>query len=195
MDGGSQIVLCMIKRIFTLMLVTSGLAFASTKSVYRVWQPISLHGTDASSVLGKESGVDYTVVMSRPVVLSGALPEDLVHAVAMKHQLASIGGYAEKEANLITISGIKLRSQLKGEGLLVTLDVSGAMVPKDVEVSLFNVVKLTIDALKMTLKDYSAAYLEEGLSCTILVTSEKKGPQLEQLKKLDVRFVAKQDRR
>ncbi len=185
----------MIKRILTLVLVTSGMALSSTKSVCRVWQPISLHGTDVSSVLGKESGVDYTVLMSRPVVLSGALPEDLVYAVALKHQLASIGGYDEKEAHLIALSKIKLRAQLTDDGLLVTVDVSGAVVPKEVEVSLFNVVKLSIAALKMTLEDYSAAYLEEGMSCSILVTSDKKGPQLEQLKKLDVRFIATKDGR
>ncbi len=185
----------MIKRILALILVTSGVAFSSTKSVCRVWQPISLHGTDVSSVLGKESGVDYTVLMSRPVVLSGALPEDLVYAVALKHQLASIGGYAEKEANLIALSKIKLSAQFNDDGLLVTVDVSGAAVPKGVEVSLYNVVKLSIEALKMTLEDYSAAYLEEGMSCAILVVSDKKGPQLEQLKKLDVRFVANQEGR
>ncbi len=174
------------------MLVSSGIVLASTKSVYRVWQPISLHGTDVSSVLGKESGVDYTVLISRPVVLSGALPEDLVYAVALKHQLASIGSYDEKEANLIALTNIKLRAQLTDEGLLVTLDVSEAAVPNEVEVSLYNVVKLSIDALQMTLEDYSAAYLQEGMSCAINVTSSEKGPQLEQLKKLDVHFLANQ---
>jgi|GEM_PF-581319 hypothetical protein len=190
-DGGSRIVSGMIKRILVLMLVSSGIVSSSTKSVYRVWQPISLHGTDVSSVIGKESGVDYTVLMSRPVVLSGALPEDLVYAVALKHQLASIGRYDEKEANLIALSKIKLHAQLGDDGLLVTVNISGATVPKEVEVSLFNAVKLSIDALKMTLEHYSAAYLQEGMACSIVVTSDRKGPQLEQLKKLDVHFVAK----
>jgi len=183
----------MIKKILTLFFVVSSLAQASTKSVYRVWQPISLHGTDVSSVLGKESGVDYTVLMSRPVVLSGALPEDLVYAVALKHQLVSIGGYGEPEANLIALSKIKLRAQLTDNGLLVTVDVSGALVPKEVDVSLFNVVKLSVEAIKMTVQDYGAAYLQEGLSCSILVTGEEEGPQLEQLKKLSVQFVANKD--
>ena len=182
----------MLKRILIFTLVGSGIAFSSTKSVCRVWQPISLHGTDVSSVLGKESGVDYTVLMSRPVVLSGALPEDLVYAVALHHQLASIGGYDEKEANLIALCKIKLRAQLTEDGLLVSLDVSGATVPKEVEVSLYDVVKLSVDALKMTLEDYSAAYLQEGMACAILVTCDQKGPQLEQLKKLDVHFIANQ---
>ena len=47
-DGGSRIVSGMIKRILVLMLVSSGIVSSSTKSVYRVWQPISLHGTDVS---------------------------------------------------------------------------------------------------------------------------------------------------
>lgn len=183
----------MIKKILTLLFVLSSLAQASTKSVYRVWQPISLHGTDVSSVLGKESGVDYTVLMSRPVVLSGALPEDLVYAVALKHQLARIGGYDEPEANLIALSKIKLRAQLTDNGLLVTVDVSGAKVPKEVEVSLFDVVKLSVNAIKMTIQNYGAAYLQEGLPCTIMITGDEKGPQLEQLKKLSLRFVATRD--
>ncbi|MEO1856314.1 MAG: hypothetical protein ABGY95_02965 [Rubritalea sp.] len=183
----------MLNKIIAFILVTSGVAFSTTKSVYRVWQPISLHGTDVSSVQGKESGVDYTVLMSRPVVLSGALPEDLVYAVALKHQLASIGGYSVKEANLMSLSKIKLHAQLTDDVLLVSLDISGAKVPKDVDVSLYNVVKLSIDALKMTLEDYTAAYLQEGMSCAILVTSDQKGPQLEKLKKLDVRFVANKE--
>lgn len=183
----------MIKNILTLLLVLSSLTQATTKSVYRVWQPISLHETDVSSVLGKESGVDYTVLMSRPVVLSGALPEDLVYAVALKHQLASIGSYDEPEANLIALSKIKLRAQLTDNGLVVTVDVSGAKVPKEVEVSLFDVVKLSVAAIKMTMQDYGTAYLQEGLSCSILVTGDEEGPQLEQLKKLNLQFVAYQD--
>jgi hypothetical protein len=182
-----------IKKLLTLLCVASSLAHASTKSVYEVWQPISLHGTDVSSVLGKESGVDYTVLMSRPVVLSGALPEDLVYAVGLKHQLARVGGYDQPEANLIALSNIKLRAQLTDNGLLVTVDTSAAKVPKEVEVSLFNVVKLSVDAIRMTIQDYGAAYLQEGLSCSIIVTGDKKVAQLEQLKKLSVSFVANKE--
>ncbi|MFC4994610.1 hypothetical protein [Rubritalea tangerina] len=182
----------MLSKVFILLALIAGFASGSTKSVYRVWQPLSLHGTDITSVMGKESGVDYTVLMSRPVVLSGALPEDLINAVALSHKLASIGGYDEPEANLIVLAKLKLAAVYGDQGLLVTVDVTNAEVPKELEVSLSDVVKLSVAALKKTIQDYGAAYLREGMPCAILVASDKKGPQIEQLSKLSQRFVAKQ---
>lgn len=178
----------MIKRIVSLVLASACLASASTKSVYQVWQPLSLHGTDVSSVAGKESGVDYTVLMSRPVVLSGALPEDLVYAVARSHKIDSNGNYDIDEANLLALSKIKLNARFDEKGLAIQLDVSSASLSSDVEVSLFDVVKLGIEALRKTLDDYGQSYLSESMPCSISVIGTGDSVELKQLESLNVKF-------
>ena len=176
-------------RILSLLLASSICSFAVTKSVYRVWQPLSLHGTDVASVLGKESRVNYAVLMSRPVVLSGALPEELVYAVSQGHQLASIGGYSEPEANLLALYKVKLDARYDDEQLTVTIDLSEVVKRENADVSLHDTVKLAIEALKKTLQDYGAAYLQSEMACVIQVVGGDQDPKLKALQEFNTRFV------
>lgn len=179
----------MIKRTIALLLASASLSIASTKSVYKIWQPLSLHGTDVDSVVGAESGVDYAVLMSRPVVLSDALPEGLVYAISMKHKMPSVGGYNEPEANLLELFQIKLNARLSEEKLDVTIDVKNAVTPAGVEVSLTDTVQLTVTAIRRTLDAYGIAYLEDGIACTIRIIGDEKAPNLAALQKFNTKFI------
>lgn len=179
----------MIKRTIALLLASASLSVASTKSVYKIWQPLSLHGTDVDSVVGSESGVDYAVLMSRPVVLSDALPEGLVYAISMKHKMPSVGGYSEPEANLLELFKLKLNARLSEEQLEVTIDVKNAVTPAGIDVSLKNAIELTFVAIRRTLGEYGAAYLEDGIACSIRVIGDEKSPIFSELQKLNIEFI------
>lgn len=179
----------MIKRTIALLLASASLSVASTKSVFKIWQPLSLHGTDVASVIGAESGVDYAVLMSRPVVLSGALPEALVYAVALKHEMSSNTNYSEKDANLLTLYGIKLNAVLSEEGeFQVTVDVTKTLNPDNIDVSLDDAVKLAISAVQRTVEEYGAAYLESDMPCSISVIGDEKSAHLAELQKFNAKF-------
>lgn len=178
----------MIKHALSLLFLSSSLALTSTKSVYRVWQPLSLHGTDVSSVAGKEGDVDYAVLMSRPVVLSGALPEDLVYAVARSHKIDSNGNYDVSEANLLALSEIRLNARFDEKGLDIQLDLSEVNLDADVNISLFDVVKLSVRALRRTLDDYGESYLSEPMPCAISVVGVESDSELKQLESLNISF-------
>lgn len=150
-------------------MLTALTAFSSTKAVYPIWQPISLHGTDVTSVPGMESGVDFGVIMSRPMVLSGALPETLIYAVGLSHQLSSIGTYEEKEANLLVLYNIKLEPTLNDKGLLIIFDLSKMVTPEEMEVGARDAIKLSIKAIKKTLQAYADAHLRKDLKCAISI--------------------------
>lgn len=156
-------------KVFLTLVLTALTALSSTKAVYPIWQPISLHGTDVTSVPGMESGVEFGVIMSRPMVLSGALPEALVYAVGLSHQLASIGTYEEKEANLLVLYNIKVEPTLNDKGLLIVFDLSKMTTPEDMEVSARDAIKLSIKAIKKTLQSYADAHLRKDLKCAISI--------------------------
>lgn len=175
--------------ILSIPFILSSLLGASTLSVYEVWQPLSLHGTDVDGVAENESGVDYAVVMSRPVVLSGAMPENLVHAVAMSHRMASIGRYAVEEANLVRLYNIKFLTDLSEDGLKITVDLNQVKVADGVEIDLLSAVKLSIRALKVTLERYAGNYLREDMLVKLVVVSPKDADP--RLKDLNKRFLLK----
>lgn len=162
--------------------ILSSLLGASTMSVHEVWQPLSLHGTDVDGVAENESGIDYAVVMSRPMVLSGALPENLVHAVALPHKMASIGRYAVTEANLVRLYNIQMRTDFNEQGLKITLDLSKVKEVSGIDTDLLSAVKLTIRALKATLDSYAGSYLREEMVVKLeVVAPADSDPRLKQL--------------
>lgn len=157
----------MIKTAIALLGMVSLPLFGSTKAVYPVWQPISLHGTDVTSVPGFETDVDFGVVMSRPVIISGALPEALVYAVAVSHKLPSVGDFVAKENNLLVLFNIKVDPTMTEEGLSIVFDLSALQIPDDMEVSVRDALKLGVRALKSTLQSYADAHLHKNLPCVI----------------------------
>ena len=139
-----------------LLLASVGLSCATTLEVVQVYQPLSLHGTDVDYDF--EGEAIQARVLSRPMVLSGALPEGLVTAVASPHKMPAVPNYDVPESNLLRLYGLEMMGEMTGEAeLKVVIDLSGKKVPKDVELSLRTVLKLSISALKKTLKDYHFA--------------------------------------
>lgn len=142
-----------MRKILTLISVSASLASATTLEVLRVYQPLSLHGTDVDSEFQEEAL--QAQVFSRPMVLSGAMPENLVTAIAIPHRMPAIFNYEVKECNLLTLFQVEVAGEMDDSGeLKVVFNLAQMKVPKDVELSIRSVLKLSIKALKRTLGDY-----------------------------------------
>ena len=128
------------------------LSWGTTLEVFRIFHPLSLHGTDVDYEF--EGETIQARVLSRPLVLSGALPEELVGAVASSYRMPAVPNYPERECNLLVLYGLEVTGDMAGEAdLKIVIDLSANQVPKDVVLPLRTVLKLTISALKKTLKD------------------------------------------
>ncbi|MFC5049466.1 hypothetical protein ACFPK9_02365 [Rubritalea spongiae] len=167
-----------MKTLFILLSLSISL-LASTKSVYQIWQPLSLKGTDVYGVVGVESNQPGVVIMPRPVVLSGAIPEDLVTAIALDYPLASSAkNYSEPHVNLLAISNVSLRALLEDEGLLIQFDVSKAQSEKDLGVDLETVISMGIEAVRKTAVFNAKTQLDNPLRCIVKVVGAEKGSSL-----------------
>lgn len=139
-----------MRDIALLILASIGLAGGTTLDVMQVYQPLSLHGTDVDFEF--EGEAIQARVMPRPMVLSGALPEGLVEAIGAAHQMPPVPNYNVSECNLLRLYGISISGEVTGETKVsVTLDLSKTRVPKEVDLPVRTIVKLTISALKKTL--------------------------------------------
>ncbi len=180
----------MLLRAIALLLLLPMMTSAITLEVVKLFQPVSLHGTDG--VGDEEEGKEpiQAGVMSRPVVISGAIPEDLVKAIAMPHKIASNSpAYEVEDANLLNLCKVKLTVEMKGERLLVRLDVTDFMLPEDLDLTARQVLRLTIKSVRQTLKDYfKNGEEEEAVEVSIAVIGTNEGN--ESLKDLGVRFKA-----
>lgn len=136
-----------------LLLATVGLASATTLEVLKVYQPLSLHGTDVDSKF--EGEALQAQIFSRPMVLSGAMPENLVAAIATPHRMPSTFNYEIQECNLLALFQVGLNGAVEDGGSLhVAFDLEKMKAPEGVEVPIRTVLKLAIKALKQTLQDY-----------------------------------------
>ena len=139
--------------IVVFLLASLGLSPASTLEVFRIFQPLSLHGTDVDADF--EGEAVQARVLSRPMVLSGALPEGVVAAVGASHRMPAVPNYTEPECNLLQLYGVEIYGLLVAENnLTVTLDLKKAKVPAKVNLPIRTVLRLAISALKKTLKDF-----------------------------------------
>lgn len=142
-----------MRKIITLFLALVTLAGATTLEVLRVYQPLSLHGTDVDHEF--EGQAIPAQVFARPMVLSGAMPENLIAAIAIPHQMPSTFNFEVKECNLLVLFNVGVTGIMEDRGdLTVTFDLSKLKIPKDVELPIRTVLKLSIDALKQTLREY-----------------------------------------
>jgi len=145
---------------------------ASVREVITVYQPLSFHGTDTGEVKGSE--VIQAGVRPTSMVLSGAMPEVLVSAVAASHRLESIGGYDTKENNLLVLCRITLDATVEDGGLFIHFDLKDLSLPEEVEIDARTILKLSIDALKKTLQNYfEDSEGEQKYQILIEGTSEK----------------------
>jgi len=162
-----------MKKIVTFLAISMGFASATTLEVMEVFQPISLHETD---MIHEFEGEDIQArVFSRPLVLSGAMPEGLISAVASPHQLPRVENYEVKECNLLALYQVSLNGFLdENDTLLVTFDLKEMKAPEGIELPIRTVLKLSIKALKKTLVNYH--HPENGvLKVTVKIMGTKEG--------------------
>jgi len=131
------------------------LASGTTLDVLRVFQPISLHGTDVDHLFEDEHL--QARVFSRPMVLSGAMPESLVSAIASPYRMPATDNYKVKESNLLALYQIQVSGDFLEEVLVVGFDLSQMKAPEGLELPVRTVLRLSIEALKQTLTDYHHA--------------------------------------
>lgn len=141
-----------MQMICFLFLATMTCSWGTTLEVFRIFHPLSLHGTDVDYEF--EGETIQARVLSRPMVLSGALPEELVSAVGASYRMPPALNYTERECNLLRLYGLELKGEMTGGvDLKIIIDLSASEVPQEVVLPLRTVLKLTISALKQTLKD------------------------------------------
>ncbi|HJM64290.1 MAG: hypothetical protein QF405_02715 [Roseibacillus sp.] len=177
----------MVLRVLAAAFLLPALCSAVTVEVVNLYQPLSLHNTDG---IGEDLGENDPIqaaVMSRPCAVGGAMPEDLVKAVATPHRIASDGqAYDVKDANLLNLCKITLSAEMKKTRLLVRLDVSKFELPEELDLTVRQVVALSILAIERTLKDYFRNNKNEALGVSIGVKGTNEGN--ETLKDLAKRF-------
>ncbi len=145
----------MFLRGLAAICLLSSFSSAVTLEVVNLHQPLSLHGTDGvGDTLGQDDPVQ-AAVMPRPYAVTGAMPEDLVKAVAAPHRIATNGdGYKVEDANLLNLCRVALGAEMKGSRLLVRLDVSKFTLQEDMDLTARQVLTLSIIAIERTLRDY-----------------------------------------
>jgi len=130
-------------------------ARASTITAAPVYEPISLHGTDADEAISESGEALQATVMARPMALSGAFPEALVQAIRSPHLLPSNSPlYKVQEVNLLVLCNIGIHAEMTHEGLSIRLDVSNMVIPSPVDLTSRQVLKLTMVAIRKTLEEY-----------------------------------------
>lgn len=143
-----------------------------TVEVVRLFQPLSLHGTDGAGDEDDDE-VMQAAVISRPMALTGAIPEDLVKAVGDPCKIASNSpAYTVEEANLLVICKIGLSVEMLEERLLVRLDLSRLEMPEEVDLTARQVLTLTIKSIRRTLEAYFA-HSDENLPWEVRITGTK----------------------
>lgn len=138
-----------------MLLLLGASLKATTLSVVPIFEPISLHGTDVDGALTNSDEALQATVVRRPMALSGAFPETLVEATRTPHRLATNDPqYDVEEVNLLELCAIGIAAEMTREGLVVVLDVSEAEIPREVDATLRQVMKLTALAVRRTLEVY-----------------------------------------
>jgi len=177
----------MLLRSLVLLLLLCSPVLAVTLEVVELYQPLSLHRTDGvGETLGEEEPVQAGV-FARPYAVTGAMPEDLVKAVAAPHRIATNSeGYGVEDANLLNLCGVALSSEMKVNRLLVRFDMGNFKLPEDLDLTARQVVQLSIIAVERTLRSYFRNFKDEVLSVSIGITGTTDGN--ESLKDLAKRF-------
>ncbi len=177
----------MFSRSLVLLLLLCSPVLAVTLEVVELYQPLSLHRTDGvGETLGEEDPVQAGV-FARPYAVTGAMPEDLVKAVAAPHRIATNSeGYEVEDANLLNLCGVALSSEMKVNRLLVRFDMGNFKLPEDLDLTARQVIQLSIIAVERTLRSYFRNFKDEVLSVSIGIIGTTDGN--ESLKELAKRF-------
>lgn len=144
-------------RILLVFAVLVWPVIATTISVVPVFEPVSLHETDVDEVITDSGEALQATVISRPMALTGAFPETLIESIRTPHKLPSNNpNYRVEEANLLVLCDIGIAAEVDDLGLLVNFDVSGLSIPEGVDLTIRQVLKLGIVAVRKTLEIYQA---------------------------------------
>lgn len=146
-------------RFLSIAFMLSGLlanhVMASTITVVPIYEPISLHGTDGDDALSEIGEALQASVMSRPMALTGAFPEDLIAAIRSPHQVPTNNpNYKVQEVNLLVLCKVGISADMIDGTLIVRLDVSQLTIPTDVDLTSRQILKLAIIAVRKTLDDF-----------------------------------------
>ncbi len=162
-------------------------AGASSIMVVPIFEPISLHGTDGDEAISEIGEALQAAIMSRPMALSGAMPEDLIHSIRSPHMLPTNNpNYKVQEVNLLVLCNIGINGEMTESGLHVRLDVAQLAIPADVDLTTRQILKLTIIAVRKTLDCYQRP-LSKPLSVTIVIEGADEGKA--SLRDLGAKFV------
>lgn len=159
-----------LSRMKTLLLslLLASPCLAVTKEVVRVFCPASYHDTDSASEYGVQGDLVQAAVMDRPMVLSGAFPEDLVKAVFAPLRLPSNNPtYEVEEANLLVLCELAVQAEREGESLEVVIDCAQLQIPEVVELSAQQVLSMAVESLRRTLRLYYLDDAHESFRCQI----------------------------
>jgi hypothetical protein len=163
-----------VKAFLVLLILTLPLC-GTTISVVPVFEPLSMHGTDVDEGITETGEALQATVASRPMALSGAMPEDLIAAIRSPHKLPSNNpNYLVTEANLLVLCDIGIRAETREEGLQIVLDVARLVVPEGVDLTGRQVLKLALVAIRKTLEEYQAPQTEP-LKVNIVIEGVNEG--------------------
>jgi len=125
-------------------------------------------------------------VISRPMALTGAFPEILVESIRTPQRLPSNSpNYQVEEVNLLVLCGVGISAEMTEEGLLVGFDVAKLAIPEPVDLTIRQVLKLGIVAVRKTLEVYQAPQTDP-LRIRIRIVGTDEGT--ESLRDLDSEF-------
>ncbi len=160
---------------------------ASTIMVVPVYEPLSLHDTDGDAAATDVGEALQACVMSRPMALTGAMPEDLISAIRSPHLIPTNNpNYKVQEANLLVLCNLLINAEMTDSGLVVRIDVSELSIPPDVDLTSRQILKLTIIAVRKTLEEYQAPQNKPlGVNLTIEGAGEAKAT----LRELNTQFI------
>lgn len=149
-----------MKALLALLLAIGCLGsrgLATTISVVPIFEPLSLQATDGDGPINEIGETLQAVVMSRPMALTGGLPEVLVEAIRSPHAIPSNNpNYKVLEANLLVLCKVRINAETTADGLQVSLDISSLAIPEEVDLTSRQVLKLALLALHRTLEAYQA---------------------------------------
>ncbi len=145
----------LVMKILIYSWFLSSLLSASTITVVPIYEPLSLHGTDGDEAISEIGGALQASVMSRPMALTGAFPENLVDAIRTPHLIPTNNpNYKVQEANLLVLCNIGISGEITEGVLTVKLNVAELVIPQDVDLTTRQILKLAIIALRKTLDEY-----------------------------------------
>lgn len=172
-------------KTFSVLLSLSIALFAITPEAVKVYRPISLYGTASAEEHSGE--LIQAKVESFFTVITGAMPEDLMRSIKAPTSLPRIGeGYVEEEANLILLTSLGFQIIVKEENhYTISLDTSKIQFPEGIEITLEQLLELTISSIRRTLNNY---YLDSLSQIEVQIEIEGLEEKQLYLKELEAQY-------